>query len=260
MAISQLQEIKIKLNQLPQVDILGANPDFDKWYRDTRVTIEHIFNITPERVKEFTSISFFNAWLNLGSYNVEDSVNYHNRARHYTNTLLDSFIDEIKKFGIKNNLNKSLSEVQLVEKILKNFHRFARQILIRHLKRDSIEIKDEYDVQDLLHAILRLYFDDVRPEESIPSYAGSNSRIDFVINDLGIAIEVKKTSKNLKDKEIGEQLLIDIGRYQTNKNVKTLICFVYDPDGLIKNPIGLENDLMQTASNLEVKAIICPKF
>jgi REase_DpnII-MboI len=34
-----------------------------------------------------------------------------------------------------------------------------------------MDIKDEYDVQDLLHAILRAFFDDVRPEEFVPSYA-----------------------------------------------------------------------------------------
>jgi REase_DpnII-MboI len=34
-----------------------------------------------------------------------------------------------------------------------------------HRDRAPFEIKDEYDVQDFLHAILKLHFDDVRPEE-----------------------------------------------------------------------------------------------
>ncbi|MEI6002257.1 hypothetical protein H3V53_35580 [Paraburkholderia bengalensis] len=35
---------------------------------------------------------------------------------------------------------------------------------------------DEYDVQDLLHGVLHLEFDDIRPEEWCPSYAGTGTR------------------------------------------------------------------------------------
>lgn len=31
--------------------------------------------------------------------------------------------------------------------------------------RETLSVKDEYDVQDLLHAVLRIDFDDIRPEE-----------------------------------------------------------------------------------------------
>ena len=154
----------------------------------------------------------------------------------------------------------TFNAIELLEKIFKNFHRCYRQLLIRHAKRETLIINDEYDVQDLLHGILKLHFDDVRPEDSTPKYAGGNSRIDFVLNEHNIAIEVKKTRNNLKDKEIGEELLIDIARYQqSHSKVKLLICFVYDPEGLIINPIGLENDLNDTPSNIPIKTIICPK-
>lgn len=150
--------------------------------------------------------------------------------------------------------------IELLEKIFKNFHRCYRQLLIRHTQRDTLKITDEYDVQDLLHAILKLHFDDVRPESCTSTYAGSNSRIDFILNEYDIAIEIKKTRPNLKDKEIGAELLIDIARYQqSNSKIKLLICFVYDPDGLIINPIGLESDLNSAPSNISIKTIICPK-
>lgn len=150
--------------------------------------------------------------------------------------------------------------VELLEKIFKNFHRCYKQLLIRYAKRETLIINDEYDVQDLLHGILKLYFDDVRAEDSTPKYAGGNSRIDFILNEHNIAIEVKKTRNNLKDKEIGAELLIDIAKYQqSHPKVKLLICFVYDPEGLIINPIGLENDLNNTPSNIPIKTIICPK-
>jgi hypothetical protein len=52
-------------------------------------------------------------------------------------------------------------------------HLVARQLRKRHRDRATLIIADEYDVQDLLHALLRLEFDDVRPEENTPSYAGA---------------------------------------------------------------------------------------
>nr|HRG62633.1 hypothetical protein [Burkholderiales bacterium] len=147
---------------------------------------------------------------------------------------------------------------ELLEKILKNFHSYYKQLQRRHSQRSTIIIEDEYDVQDLLHAILKLHFDDVRQEVSTPEYAGSNSRIDFILNEHDIAIEVKKTRDNLKDKKIGDELLIDIAKYQQSyPKIKLLICFVYDPEELIINPIGLESDLNSTPSNIPIKTIIC---
>ena len=41
-----------------------------------------------------------------------------------------------------------------LDHVFANFSQFVRQLNIRHEERASIEVKDEYDVQDLLHAIL----------------------------------------------------------------------------------------------------------
>lgn len=91
----------------------------------------------------------------------------------------------------------------------------------RHSSRSTLEVTDEYDVQDLLNAILRLHFDDVRPEEWTPSYAGGNNRMDFLLKDDEISIEVKMTRDGLKDKELGEQLIIDIAKYKEHPNCKS---------------------------------------
>ncbi|MCU1273121.1 MAG: hypothetical protein JWO48_552 [Bryobacterales bacterium] len=63
-------------------------------------------------------------------------------------------------------------------------------------------------------------------------------------------------SSKLRDKQIGEQLIIDIKRYQGHPDCKRLICFVYDPGGFLKNPGGLEADLSGIHEKLEVKVII----
>ncbi len=111
-----------------------------------------------------------------------------------------------------------------------------------HDDRETLTISDEYDVQDLLGAILRGLFDDVRPEEYSPSYAGGSSKtgIIFFLKREKTVIEIKMADAKLRDKQIGEQLIIDIKRYQQHPDCKRLICFVYDPGGFLKNPGGLE--------------------
>ena len=176
---------------------------------------------------------------------------------------------------LKMDLNKDLKEkIEEAEKELKNenveeklirilnrFHRFVVQLKQRQGRSSIriIEVQNEYDVQDLLHALLKLEFDDVRAEEYTPSYAGSNSRMDFLLKKEEIVVEVKKTSKNLKDKEIGVQLNDDIAKYKTHPNCKILYCFIYDPQELISNPDGLQNDLSQEKKGFKVKVIITPK-
>ncbi len=147
----------------------------------------------------------------------------------------------------------------LVKKICSRFHLVANQLKTRHSNRESLVISDEYDVQDLLHALLHIYFDDIRPEEWTPNYAGGSSRVDFLLINEGIIIEVKKTRATLKAKDIGSELLIDSQRYRSHPDCKKLLCFVYDPDGWIANPRGLENDLNKSEDDFEIVTLIVPK-
>lgn len=146
-----------------------------------------------------------------------------------------------------------------VENMCQKFPLVARQLRQRHGGRQTIEIKDEYDVQDLFHSLLKLHFDDIRAEECTPSYAGSASRVDFLLKKEKLVIEIKKTRNNLGAKEIGNELTIDIARYHAHPDCETLVCFVYDPDGRINNPIGVESDLEAMPSNIKIKVIIVPK-
>jgi hypothetical protein len=118
---------------------------------------------------------------------------------------------------------------------------------------------DEYDVQDLLGALLKVHFDDVRPEEWTPSYAGNASRMDFLLKNDQLVIEAKMTRKGLDQKEIVNQLAVDILRYQAHQDCKTLICFVYDPDRKCTTPTALENDLTKDHGNLRVIVMVRPK-
>jgi DNA-directed RNA polymerase subunit N (RpoN/RPB10) len=166
-----------------------------------------------------------------------------------------------KKAAIRETVKSQspLDKLGLVEVICNRFHLVARQLHARHSDRETLHIADEYDVQDLLHALLRIHFDDIRPEEWTPSYAGSCSRVDFLLKQEQIVVEVKKTRNNLKARDIGEQLIVDIQKYRRHPDCKILVCFVYDPEGLVSNPKGLEHDLNSEDSDFLVRVLIVPR-
>jgi hypothetical protein len=148
---------------------------------------------------------------------------------------------------------------EVLEHLLERFHAIAQQLRRRHGGRPPLEVNDEYDVQYLVHALLRVEFQDIRPEEHTPSYAGGSSRMDFLLKAEQIVVEVKCTRETLTDVGIGEELLVDIAKYRQHPNCRTLVCFVYDPKHLIRNPAGLENDLSGTRDGLVVSVLIRPK-
>jgi hypothetical protein len=147
----------------------------------------------------------------------------------------------------------------LLDKILINFHKVAQSLRHRHNNAETLLIKNEYDVQDLLRSLLKIHFTDIREEDYAPSYAGGNSRIDFILKDEKIAIETKMTNDNLKDKKLGEELLIDIGRYKSHQDCKTLVVFIYDKDDHVRNNAGIITDLEKMSTpDLKVKIYITP--
>jgi hypothetical protein len=143
--------------------------------------------------------------------------------------------------------------------ICQRFPIVAKQLRERREDRPTLEIDDEYDVQDLLHSLLRLHFDDIRPEEWTPSYAGGAARMDFLLKAEQVVIEAKMARQNRGAKEIAEELIVDAARYKQHPDCKTLVCYIHDPEGIIKNPRGLERDLAKLSdSRLRVLAFISP--
>lgn len=123
-----------------------------------------------------------------------------------------------------------------------------RSLSRRHDSRATLTVSDEYDVQDLLRSLLVIFFDDVREESWAPEYAGGSSRIDFILPDFAVAVEVKKSRGSLSSRKVGEELIIDRDRYALHPSVKHLVCVVIDHEGQLANPRGLESDLMQNSS------------
>ena len=190
-------------------------------------------------------------------YLTNDFIEIAKKASGKSVTYFNQLLGILKALIEIPSIPKSDNIDMLLEKICINFHRCAKSILNRHNQRNTLIINDEYDVQDLLQGILRLFIDDVRPEDYVPSYAGANSRIDFYLPKYDTYIETKMTREGLTDKKIGEELIIDIARYRDK--CSKLICFIYDKQGMLSNPYGLITDLNNLSTNeLQVKVYISP--
>ncbi len=235
-----------------------SSPEFQKWRRDTEIIIEKIFGRSGRHLPDLAKISFSPG----GYYSGMPSNAGENRCRAglaEARQILQSMIEEVTEFGSSISADLERDILALVSGLCERFHLVARQFRHRREGRATLDVEDEYDAQDLLHALLLLHFDDIRPEEWTPTYAGAASRMDFLLKQEKTVIEVKKARKGLGAREVGEQLIIDIEKYKTHPDCRTLICFVYDPDGRIANPRGLENDLNQDSGELRVRVLITPK-
>lgn len=132
---------------------------------------------------------------------------------------------------------------ELLEVVVRGLRRAMHPLTHRRKGVQPLTFDNEYDVQDLLHALLRPWISDIRPEEFTPSYAGSSTRMDFLLPAHELVIETKIVRDRTHAKKIGDELIIDIEHYRKHPNCKTLWCVVYDPDHLITNAQGLKNDL-----------------
>ena len=149
--------------------------------------------------------------------------------------------------------------IELVKTLCCRFHSVARQLRLRGEYRATISVEDEIDVQDLLHALLRIQFDDIGTDEWTPSYSGGAPRTTFLLNDGRLAVIVKKTRPGLNTKDLTDQLRIDTERYRSLDRCTTLLCFIYDPEGRIGNPRGLEASLTSVNDSFVIDVLVAPK-
>lgn len=94
-------------------------------------------------------------------------------------------------------------------------------------------VEDEYDVQDLLQAVIRAYVNYSVQEDPIGKVAGTrSSRVDISIEHLGILIEVKYGRKAEDKQKIYDDFSRDLRLYSKWEPLKNLIYLVYNSDKL----------------------------
>jgi hypothetical protein len=90
---------------------------------------------------------------------------------------------------------------------------------------------------------MRPWVADIRAEEYTPSYAGSSTRMDFLLPAHNLVLEIKFVRDGNHAKKIGNELIVDIDHYRRHPDCNTLWCIIFDSPHLVPNPEGLKKDL-----------------
>lgn len=130
---------------------------------------------------------------------------------------------------------------EVIQVTIQGLRRAMHTLTYRRKGAEKLNFSNEYDVQDLLHALLRPWIQDIRPEEYTPSYAGKSTRMDFFLPAHELVIETKCVRDRSHAKNVGDELALDIGHYQAHPGARKLWCVVYDPEHHITNPEGLKD-------------------
>jgi len=189
------------------------------------------------------------------------------RERFMYSTNLLQPISELVSMG--EELDKStkyetqIDKIQVLENLLEKFPRVIRLLQERRkdkeVSRPTLTIKDEYDVQDLLCSLLQIDFKIVKKEVGTEHHAGGTSRIDLVLDDEEIIIEVKMVRASHTIKNLADELFIDIERYLQKNPCKFLYFFIYDPSNILPNLAELEKDVNRKEKDTIIKVIFVPK-
>ena len=151
---------------------------------------------------------------------------------------------------------------ELLQRLLRGLPRAMHPLAYRRKDARSLLFESEYDIQDLLHSQLRPWVADIRPEEFTPSYAGSATRMDFLLPAHRLVIEVKRIRDKAHAARVGDELIVDIEHYHRHPDCARLWCAVYDPRMLVRNPAGMVSDLEDNRStpdgHFSVRVLVVP--
>ncbi len=73
--------------------------------------------------------------------------------------------------------------------------------------------QSEKDVQEFVYPILKSHFPGMQEEDYLPKVAGTSSKPDFGVWDLGVVIEIKYLGENKSFKKLAEELHDDSRKY-----------------------------------------------
>ncbi len=152
-------------------------------------------------------------------------------------SFLTSLASRIGTSGITTGL-------QRIEAALDSFSDLVLALSQRRKGKATIQVEDEYDVQDILYVTLKPAFPDLEREEPTPKDLGANKRIDLVSAVYKIVIEIKIVRDQKHAQSIFDEIKVDLQSYHTHPSCKELWFFIYDPEKLIQSARQREKEFM----------------
>lgn len=225
---------------------------------------------TVEKYEIF--ISNLNQMMKQESYKKDIVQNIRNKQKYMVNKFSkESTLENMLKakenllIYLESILNEGYEEspqvVQTeIERYLQNFYFFLEAF--KEAKPDKraslttenlqkIQIKNEYDLQHLLYAVIKPLCPDARREVSDDSGVGT-VRSDIKILSLNTIIEAKCTRTSTSLKKLAEEIEADIVHYE----VDYIFFYIYDKEKIIKDRLAFETSFNRNFDGKEVRTII----
>ena len=174
--------------------------------------------------------------------------------------LTQIILEDLEKTLIKIKYENKTTE-EMVRDILHNFSNAVKKVLANRRKdHPEFSIDDEYDVQDILYVILKAIFPTLKDEDPIPKVGAKSSKIDLILRQEEILIEVKMIKKSDSNEvHFIEQLKVDFESYHECQWLKKMFCFVYDPFKKtrdVSNFYDLNGDRSKSGHRFNVEVIV----
>lgn len=173
----------------------------------------------------------------------------------YTHLLLFGAVPE----GMEAAVPPAQPDIATVLRLCERLTHSARLLSSRRKGKTPYVVEDEYDVQDLLQALLRAYFKYSVQEEPLGKLAGKSGRADVAIEELGLIAEMKYARGPRDQERIVREVSEDIVLYSKWAPLRHLVFVVFnssdlrDPESLQK----LEGDVHVQGAQFRVYVVLC---
>ena len=185
-------------------------------------------------------------FLNKPSQDLKDSVKKLERKKRTTTKkttskkkVIATTLKEIT--AVPDEINHKIKLIDIEKRIILDnifdlIFNNLKESIIEFEKRTEYKITSEIKLQNLIYSIIRSLFSSTEFEDPTEKLCGKSNRLDFVLKDHRIIIEVKYVRDKDHGKKISEELSIDYPRYKTSPYGNKIINYIYDPHNHIINP------------------------
>jgi hypothetical protein len=143
----------------------------------------------------------------------------------------------------------------ILEVFLRRLPRVIHELRWRQGTLPPYRVENERDLEDLLRSVLPLHFDDIRLESRLPAYSSGN-RTDLLLAKERIAITVKFVRSGFDEKDMAQKWKEDMAYYRGRDRWRTLVGYIYDPEGSIRDAQAMEALMSERSDGLDSLGIV----